>query len=105
MRIRVPAHPHEIEVGGVIADVNVRWVTGRFSVRRGLLSEAAQLAQFGCGAMRLHTLKIIQTRRPAHAWDLYTAGSSCEGRTQNNKEENSIVQKTPGEKHAPVRYA
>src|SRR2546427_6824804 len=58
--------------------IYVRGLRGRFSIRRLLLGEAADLAKLGCRTVRLHVLKVFQSRRCADAGYLCVAGCSCD---------------------------
>src|SRR2546430_17284696 len=63
VRIGVPTHPDNVKACRIVTDVDVRGLRGRLSIRRLLLGEAADLAQFGCRTVRLHVLQAFQSRR------------------------------------------
>ncbi len=78
VRFGVPTHPDNVKPCRIVTDVDVRGLRGRLSIRRLLLGEAADLAKLGCRPVRLHILKVFQTRRCADTGYLYVAGCSCD---------------------------
>src|SRR5438094_8247849 len=78
VRIGVPTHRDDVKPCSIVTDVDVRRLRGRLSIRRLLLGEGADLAKLGCRTVRLHVLKVCQSRRCADAGYLCVAGCSCD---------------------------
>src|SRR5439155_18400887 len=57
VRFGVPTHPDNVKPCRIVTDVDVRGLRGRFSIRRLLLGEAADLAKLGCRTVRLMSSK------------------------------------------------
>src|SRR5215471_978925 len=77
----VRAYPDDVEICRVVSDVDVGELGRRFPVRRRLLGQAADLAELGCRAMRLHVLKVLETRSLAQPRNLYVGGGVRKTRT------------------------